>query len=84
MSSIKLGNDLMKVPMLDAGGKNWVIYKDRLLWLIDACRLLDHVDSSALEPARPVLRPRREAAADVSSDVRARASGPKPGQAEPI
>ena len=63
MSSIKLGNDLMKVPMLDAGGKNWVIYKDRLLWSIDACGLVGHVDGSSTEPARPVLRPRRTAAA---------------------
>ena len=59
MSSIKLGDSLMKVPTLDVAGLNWVIYKDRFLWSIDARGLLDHVDGSALEPARPVLRPRR-------------------------
>ena len=32
----KLGDDLMKVPKLDVGGVNWVIYKDRFLWAVDA------------------------------------------------
>jgi len=42
----KLGDDLMKVPKLEAGGVNWVIYKDRFLWSIDACSLLEHIDGS--------------------------------------
>lgn len=36
----------MKVPMLDIAGLNWVIYKDRFLWSVDARGLLDHVDGS--------------------------------------
>ncbi len=75
MSSVKLGYSLMKVPTLDVAGLNWVIYKDRFLWSIDARRLLDHVDGSALEPKRPVLRPRRAAAAGVRTPAAAAAAG---------
>ena len=53
MSFSKLGDDLMKVPKLDASGTNWVIYKDRFLWAVDARGLLDHVDGSGWEPRRP-------------------------------
>src|SRR5260221_14214559 len=53
MSTQKLGDDLMKVPKLDAGGSNWVIYKDRFMWAIDARGLLDHVDGSIREPTKP-------------------------------
>ena len=49
----KLGDDLMKVPKLDVSGVNWVIYKDRFLWAVDAQGLLDHVDSSGSEPRKP-------------------------------
>ena len=53
---VKLGDDLlvMKVPKLEAGGTNWVVYKDRLLWSIDAHGLLDHVDGSREKPKCPV------------------------------
>jgi hypothetical protein len=50
----KLGDDLMKVPKLEAGGTNWVVYKDRLLLSIDARGLLEHVDGSEREPICPV------------------------------
>ena len=40
----KLGDDLMKVPKLGAGGVNWVVYKDRFLWSVDARGLLKHSD----------------------------------------
>ena len=50
----KLGDDLMRVPKLEAGGANWVIYKDRFLWSIDARGLLEHVDGSGEEPMCPV------------------------------
>ena len=60
--SAKLGDDLMKVPKLEAGGTNWVIYKDRLLWSIDARGLLDHIDGSGEQPkcpVRPKFAPKR-------------------------
>jgi len=50
----KLGDDLMKVPKLEAGGANWVIYKDRFIWSVDARGLLEHVDGSEREPVCPV------------------------------
>jgi len=50
----KLGDDLMKVPKLETGGTNWVIYRDRFLWSIDARSLLEHVDGSEREPVCPV------------------------------
>jgi hypothetical protein len=50
----KLGDDLMKVPKLEVGGTNWVVYKDRFLWSIDARGLLEHVDGSEQEPECPV------------------------------
>src|SRR5580765_1299605 len=56
MSTTKLGDDLMRVPKLDAGGNNWVIYKDRFLWAIDARGLLEHVDGSEREPSKPTLK----------------------------
>jgi hypothetical protein len=50
----KLGNDLMKGPKLEAGGVNWVVYKDRFVWSIDTHGLLEHVDGSEREPVCPV------------------------------
>ena len=50
MSITKLGDDLMKVLKLDASGLNWVIYKGRFLWAVDARGLLGHIDSTEGEP----------------------------------
>ena len=59
MSTQKLGDDLMKVLKLDASGSNWVIYKDRFVWAIDARGLLDHVDGSIREPMKPTPTEKR-------------------------
>jgi len=59
----KLGDDLMKVPKLEAGSANWVVYKDRFLWSVDAQGLLEHVDGSEREPiclVKPWMIPRRD------------------------
>ena len=45
----------MRVPKLDASGTNWVIYKDRFLWAVDAWGLLDHINGSSWEPQRPAV-----------------------------
>ncbi|KAJ3780764.1 hypothetical protein GGU10DRAFT_414662 [Lentinula aff. detonsa] len=45
-TSTKLGDDFLRVPKLDVTGKNWVIYKDRLRWSIDARGLLKHIDGT--------------------------------------
>jgi hypothetical protein len=60
----KLGDDLMKVPKLEVGGSNWVVYKDRFIWSIDARGLLEHLDGSEKEPVCPVkprVVPRKDA-----------------------
>ena len=54
-TSMKLGDDLMKVPKLEVTGSNWVIYKDRFSWAIDARGLLEHIDGSAWEPIKPSI-----------------------------
>ena len=53
---MKLGDNLMKVPHLNVAGTNWVVYKDRFTWAIDARGLLKHVDSSEEEPTRSILK----------------------------
>ena len=55
MSTTKLGDDFMKIPQLNVTGTNWVIYKDHILWAIDACGHLDHADGSTKEPVDPNL-----------------------------
>jgi hypothetical protein len=68
----KLGDDLMKVPKLEAGGVNWVVYKDRFLWSVDARGLLEHVDGSEREPVCPVkprFVPKRDADGKETTDM---------------
>ena len=73
MSSFgKLGDDLMKVPKLEAGGANWVVYKDRFVWSVDARGLLEHVDGSEREPVCPVkprMVPRKDSEGKDTRDV---------------
>jgi len=69
MSTQKLGDDLMKVPKLDASGSNWVIYKDRFVWAIDARGLLDHVDGSIREPTKPTPMEKRATVGSGSKGV---------------
>ncbi len=67
----KLGDDLMKVPKLEAGGRNWVVYKDRFLWSVDARGLLERVDGSEREPVCPVkprMVPRRDSEGNETRD----------------
>ena len=62
----------MKVPKLEAGGANWVIYRDRLLWSIDARGLLEHVDGSEKEPVCPVkprVVPRRDSEGNETTEM---------------
>ncbi|KAI0665646.1 hypothetical protein C8Q78DRAFT_985958, partial [Trametes maxima] len=50
---VKLGDDSVRVPKLELGGSNWVLYKDRLLWAADAKGYRDHLDGTATEPVAP-------------------------------
>ena len=53
-STTKLGDEFLRVPKLDVAGINWVVYKDRFLWSIDARGLLDHLEGTEKEPADPI------------------------------
>jgi len=42
--------EFFKVLKLLANGSNWVTYKDRLRWALNACGVLDHLDKVVPEP----------------------------------
>ena len=46
----KLGDEFLRVLRLNVTGINWVVYKDRFLWSIDARGLLDHLEGTEVEP----------------------------------
>ncbi|EIW51464.1 uncharacterized protein TRAVEDRAFT_137374, partial [Trametes versicolor FP-101664 SS1] len=50
MSSVKLGEDYVRVPKLEVGGANWVLYKERLAWAADVKGVLGHLDGTSKEP----------------------------------
>ncbi|KAF9466346.1 hypothetical protein BDZ94DRAFT_1138953, partial [Collybia nuda] len=45
--------DNFKVPKLLADGSNWVTYKDRLRWALDAHGMLDQLEKNIPEPLTP-------------------------------
>lgn len=53
--SIKLGDDHVRVPKLDVGGTNWVLYKERLTWAADAKGLAGHLDGTSIQPVAPPM-----------------------------
>jgi len=42
--------EFFKVPKLLADGSNWVTYKDRLRWALNARGVLNHIDKVVIEP----------------------------------
>jgi len=52
--STKLGDEFLRIPKLDVSGSNWVIFKDRFIWALDARCILDHIDGSGQEPQDPI------------------------------
>jgi hypothetical protein len=46
----KLGDEFLHVLRLNMAGINWVVYKDRFLWSINARGLLDHLKGSEEKP----------------------------------
>ena len=55
-TTTKLGDDFLCVPRLDVAGINWVVYKDRFLWSVDARGLLDHLEGTEKELTLLMLR----------------------------
>jgi hypothetical protein len=52
--STKLGDEFLRIPKLDVSGTNWVIFKDRFSWALDARGILDHIESATVEPPDPI------------------------------
>ena len=52
-NNVKLGDGSVRVPKLELGGSNWVLYKDRLLWAADAKGYRNHLDGTVTEPVAP-------------------------------
>ena len=51
----KLGDDFLRIPKLASDGKNWVIYKDRLILSVQACGLGGHLDGTTTKPTQPAV-----------------------------
>ena len=55
----KLGDEFLRIPKLDVSGSNWVLYKERFFWALDA-RAIHHVDGTGTEPVDPVSEKSRK------------------------
>ena len=53
-TSTKLGNEFLRIPKLEVSGSNWVIFKDRFVWALDARGILEHIDGTGTEPQDPI------------------------------
>ena len=53
-TSTKLGDEFLRIPKLDVSGSNWVIFKERFIWALDARGIIDHIDGTGSEPIDPV------------------------------
>src|ERR1700720_4601923 len=51
----KLGDDFPRVPKLASDGKNWVVYKDRLILSVQAHALGGHLDGTTAKPTEPAI-----------------------------
>ena len=60
-TTTKLGDEFLRIPKLDILGSNWVLYKERFCWALDARAILNHVDGTDVEPADPVPHASRQA-----------------------
>ena len=60
-TSTKLGDEFLRIPKLDVlSGANWVIFKDRFTWVLDARGILDHIDGTGTEPEDLITQEVRE------------------------
>src|SRR5436190_2928050 len=53
-TSIKLGDDFLRIPKLTVDGKNWIVYKERLQLSLLARGLEGHLDGMTTRPVAPV------------------------------
>ncbi|KAG1819658.1 uncharacterized protein BJ212DRAFT_1554793 [Suillus subaureus] len=52
-SNSKLGEDFLHVPKLAVDRENWMTYKDRMQWSVDAHGFLGHLDGTEKKPVDP-------------------------------
>ena len=53
-TTTRLRDKLLCVLKLDIARINWVVYKDRFLWSINARGLIDHLEGTEVEPTDPI------------------------------
>ena len=68
-ATTRLGDKFLCIPKLDVAGINWVVYKDRFLWSIDARGLIDHLKGTEVEPTDPIAATIRAAVATTPLDM---------------
>ena len=54
-STSKLGDEFLHILKLEVLGFNWVLYKERFFWVLDACAILEHINGIGGKPIDPVL-----------------------------
>ncbi|KAG1895994.1 uncharacterized protein F5891DRAFT_899533, partial [Suillus fuscotomentosus] len=54
-SNTKLGEDFLRVPKLAVDREDWMTYKDRLQWSVDARGFLGHLDGTEKKPVDPAM-----------------------------
>ncbi|KAJ7115214.1 hypothetical protein C8R44DRAFT_629239, partial [Mycena epipterygia] len=67
-STAKLGEYFTKLPACKADGTNWVFFRDRFLFALDAAGLSDHFDVTAAAPDAPNIV---DVAAPTTAEVKA-------------
>ena len=64
----KMGDEFLRIPKLDVSGSNWVIYKERFTWALDARGIADHIDENGKEPVDPFTETIRKAEGGLSAE----------------
>ena len=59
-STVKIGDDFLKVPRLSADGRNWVIYRERLTLSVAARGLSGHLAGTKKRPTEPKDQPQAD------------------------
>jgi hypothetical protein len=67
-TTTKLGDEFLRIPKLDVAGTNWVIYKERFAWALDARGIIDHIDGTSSEPVDPIPEEVRKGTKELSAE----------------
>ncbi|KAF7355977.1 hypothetical protein MVEN_00927100 [Mycena venus] len=69
-STTKLGKYFTKLPACKANGTNWVFFRDRFLFTLDAAGLSEHFDTIAAAPIAPsFVDPKAPTADEVKANM---------------